>query len=688
MIMKNRICFFLFCLLSSFVFAQTNTRWHKQSNFSGSVLENAVAFSVGDNAFVGLGTDRTSFQTIFWKYSPQNESSDQASKKNSWEQAEAFPAQARISAVAFTIGNKGYAGTGMVGPESAKKGSNDFWEYNPEKNSWTQKTSFPGGIRYGAIGFSINGKGYIALGADQNTYYNDLWEYDPASNRWTKKADFPENGKADASVFVIAQDAYVLFGQKKEIFPTKKTSWKYSQAKNEWKQFADFPGAARVGAIAFSFKNKGYALAGTSGAVKRFQDFWEYDADKDHWNSEDDIPFGSCSYGFSFVIGNAAYVSPGKTQSGFKGSEIWKFDLVENKIAGNSMVIGGSLLLGDERIPLAGVEVKIYNSKNEVVKSAFTNLFGSFLLTQLPEKDDLFLTFESNDPNQKDQKYYLVNRKNEDIAVLHKDNQFRFYLSSANKNKIQLIKVENKNLRMNMQGKLALDDKKKTPLAKVPVSLINEDQEIVQGGTTDENGIFIFNYLPVDSSVYLSIDEKMAASLAKGAKILLLDEGDNVVSKTNTSHPEFQLINLPPEKNTLTKVYMEDPWIEPIMTGKSGEMKVVEHVYFDYNKWEVLPETKLVLNKAIIMLKSNPKFSIAISAHTDSRGEAKYNLELSEKRAAAAKEYMISKGVNASQISAIGYGETKPLNKCVDGVTCTEEEYGLNRRLEFLIKRK
>jgi outer membrane protein OmpA-like peptidoglycan-associated protein len=133
---------------------------------------------------------------------------------------------------------------------------------------------------------------------------------------------------------------------------------------------------------------------------------------------------------------------------------------------------------------------------------------------------------------------------------------------------------------------------------------------------------------------------------------------------------------------------MEDPWLEPILTGKSGERMVVEHVYFDYDKWDVLPETKLLLNKAIAVLKSDPRFSIAIAAHTDSRGEAKYNLALSEKRAAAAKEYMVSKGVNSDQISAKGYGEAKLLNRCKDGVNCTEEEHAQNRRMEFTIKRK
>ena len=95
-----------------------------------------------------------------------------------------------------------------------------------------------------------------------------------------------------------------------------------------------------------------------------------------------------------------------------------------------------------------------------------------------------------------------------------------------------------------------------------------------------------------------------------------------------------------------------------------------------------------MLNKAVAVLKSNAAFSIEISAHTDSRGETKYNLNLSEKRAEAAKEYMISKGVSPKQISAKGYGESKLINRCADGVDCTEAEHAENRRMEFIIKRK
>lgn len=676
--MAHRILFFQLFFLPGILLAQAPEGWEKQANFSGGVAEKGIAFAAGQNGFAGLGTDNAGFRKDFWKYSPE---------KNSWEQMEKFPAQPRVYAASFSIGTKGYMGTGMVGVESTRQGSNDFWEYDTEKNLWTQKTNFPGGARYAAIGFSIKGKGYISLGSSQNTLYNDLWEYTPETNKWNKKADFPESGKADASVFVIGSEAFVLCGQGKEILPGKKSSWKYSPDKNEWAFFADFPGSGRVGAFAFSHNKKGFVLGGTNGP-KRFQDFWEYDSQKDGWTARQNVPFGGAAYGFVFTLGNFAYVCPAKSSSGSSGAELWRFNLDEKPAQNRNLIVGASIYLGDERIPLAGAEMKILNSKQEIIKTVYSNLFGSFLFTGLPENEGLILTFDVSDPTWKDEKFYIVNSKNESVAILDKDNAFRFYLSSTGKNKIQLIKVENKNLRMNMKGKLVLDDKKKTPLENAVVTLMDDQEQVVQAGTTDANGTFIFNYLPVDSTVYLSIDDKTIASLSKGAKILLLDEEDNQVSKTTTANAEFQLTNLPPEKNSLAKVYMEDPWLFSLSNTKEKEMHVVEFVYFDYGKWEILSGAKAVLNKAVAVLKSSPDYSIEISAHTDSRGDAKSNQELSEKRANAAKEYLVSKGISPGKLSSKGYGETRLANKCKDGINCPEEEHAQNRRMEFVIRRK
>jgi outer membrane protein OmpA-like peptidoglycan-associated protein len=74
-----------------------------------------------------------------------------------------------------------------------------------------------------------------------------------------------------------------------------------------------------------------------------------------------------------------------------------------------------------------------------------------------------------------------------------------------------------------------------------------------------------------------------------------------------------------------------------------------------------------------------------LSSHTDCRGTDTYNQDLSFRRAKSAKNYLVSKGIKASRIKIMGYGETKPVNKCVDGVSCTDEEYQANRRTEFKV---
>ena len=87
-------------------------------------------------------------------------------------------------------------------------------------------------------------------------------------------------------------------------------------------------------------------------------------------------------------------------------------------------------------------------------------------------------------------------------------------------------------------------------------------------------------------------------------------------------------------------------------------------------------------------MKDNPDMIIELGSHTDSRGKADYNLDLSQRRAASAVAYIVSQGIEQDRISAKGYGESTLVNKCKDGVTCTETEHQQNRRTEFLIRFK
>src|SRR5436190_787996 len=102
--------------------------------------------------------------------------------QGTWTKKADFGGGARSGAVGFSIGNKGYIGTG---------GDKDFWEYDPASNTWMQKADFGGTARGGAVGFSIDGKGYIGTGSiGVNSYKKDFWEYDPVTNVWSQKADY------------------------------------------------------------------------------------------------------------------------------------------------------------------------------------------------------------------------------------------------------------------------------------------------------------------------------------------------------------------------------------------------------------------------------------------------------------------------------------------------------------------
>ena len=92
---------------------------------------------------------------------------------NTWIQKANVGGSIRREAVGFSIGNKGYIGTGWNGALPAYL---DFWEYDPATNSWTQKANFGGSARYYAVGFSIGTNGYIGTGFD-GAYKNDFWEY-------------------------------------------------------------------------------------------------------------------------------------------------------------------------------------------------------------------------------------------------------------------------------------------------------------------------------------------------------------------------------------------------------------------------------------------------------------------------------------------------------------------------------
>lgn len=108
----------------------------------------------------------------------------------------------------------------------------------------------------------------------------------------------------------------------------------------------------------------------------------------------------------------------------------------------------------------------------------------------------------------------------------------------------------------------------------------------------------------------------------------------------------------------------------------------LKHVYYGFNKFDVTPATAAELDKVIALMSQNPEMKIELGAHTDNRGSDAYNLKLSQRRADAAVAYIVSKGIDAARIKAVGYGKSQLIKNCIE---CTEEEHSANRRTEINI---
>ena len=111
----------------------------------------------------------------------------------------------------------------------------------------------------------------------------------------------------------------------------------------------------------------------------------------------------------------------------------------------------------------------------------------------------------------------------------------------------------------------------------------------------------------------------------------------------------------------------------------------IKEIKFDYNKADIRSDAAVELTKIVEVMREYPKMKIDIRSHTDSRGADSYNLKLSDRRAKATLEWIVKQGIDRKRLKAKGYGETRLVNGCSNGVPCTEEEHQENRRSEFIV---
>ncbi|MCB9255858.1 MAG: OmpA family protein [Chitinophagales bacterium] len=178
--------------------------------------------------------------------------------------------------------------------------------------------------------------------------------------------------------------------------------------------------------------------------------------------------------------------------------------------------------------------------------------------------------------------------------------------------------------------------------------------------------------------------EKISAS--DGKLLFALEaESDYKILVTKTGYfnksISFSTKGLSSRDSLLIKLY-EEVELERIFPEKEI---VIPNIYYDYDKASLRPESLPVLDQLISFFEENNDLRIEIGSHTDSRGSDKYNQDLSQRRAQSVVDYFIQKGVASAQLSAKGYGESKIINGCFNGVDCSEEKHQENRRTTFRV---
>jgi len=193
-------------------------------DFPGVPRDNAVSVLIGDKLYYGLGYSRRDL----WVYDQGN---------NLWTRITDYPGEAQ--GVSFAIGKQFYLVTGFLMTETNMFNSNEFWEYDTETDKWTNKDPFPGRSRGLSAGFSIGNKGYIGSGVHTagigGEFLNDFWEWDQLTNIWTTKANYP--GRVEPTFgFSVGTKGYM--GTSTEFL---KEYWEWDQSTNVWKSVEELP---------------------------------------------------------------------------------------------------------------------------------------------------------------------------------------------------------------------------------------------------------------------------------------------------------------------------------------------------------------------------------------------------------------------------------------------------------------
>jgi len=333
------------------------------------------------------------------------------------------------------------------------------------------------------------------------------------------------------------------------------------------------------------------------------------------------------------------------------GSDIWYSEIQINGEPGDPINLGSTVNTdGDDESPYFDTNTgKLYFSSNgrvgmggfDVYES--TGTIGNFSAPQ--------------------NLGYPINSSRDDLHFTPADPEAHTGFISSDRESVcclELYSFVRGNLKFAVSGDITDCDDASSALEGVDVKLVNASTSaVIAQQTTGPDGSYFFD---LDGSV-------------TSYKLLLNKDG------YFTKEHAFQLQENATRSDT----------VEVALCLKEVEVDkpiVISNIYYDFDKATLRPESKLVLDSLANVLRLNPNMVVEMSAHTDAIGTEAYNQDLSQRRAQSCVDYLISVGIPADKLIAMGYGESRPVapNTNPDG-TDNPEGRQMNRRTEFKVVR-
>lgn len=366
------------------------------------------------------------------------------------------------------------------------------------------------------------------------------------------------------------------------------------------------------------------------------------------WEELEEMPFNSDEYS----VGHPCLSRDEKTlyfisdmPGGFGGTDIYK-SVYDGRVWGKPENLGAEINTpGNEMFPFMSEEGTLYFSSDSHMNMGGLDVFA----TSYDEKTKKWQQVENLN--------YPLNSTKDDFAFVIKEDNKTGFVSSNRNSPDKIYEFEKHDPTFNLYGEITVKNENvKLEDATVTIIEVADDSKKITV-QTDKNGLYKIKLKSGTDYVIF------------GSKINFFTKNSDLSTKGKKYSEGFE------QNFELERIVLEKPI-------------VMENIYYDFAKWAIRPDAEKELDKLIELLNLNPDISIELGAHTDSRAEDKSNLILSEKRANSVVEYLIKKGIQPSRLNKKGYGETQLINKCKNGVECTEEEHQQNRRTEFKVIKK